>query len=287
MAVSTGMALATAIGAGVAKKGIDKLAGGDKAQKAREAASSGKTLALPKLPGYTNDMGIPEIPMTYLTKDSTPVVDKPTLAPPSAGELGQGRSLDAAGAAFRSLLEPANPQMQDLTNAEAQLSRIDFLRGLRDVMTQNRRSMAQGRGSVFGNDRMDENVARMIMENAQTSEAGARTRAMDRMRGYGNDMGQLASGYGSYAGTERNRTNDYLDQYNRYIDQLRNDKYARVGQKREDQRLYLNTINKRAPTMMEGRADAAASKYAGNMAIAEPFLGALNMGMSGMTGGLF
>lgn len=304
MSMNVGKAIGMALGGapvaamGLGKKLFDSATGATAAQDAMEAESSPNNRALPQIPGYTNKLGIPQVPIPVyqgapVLPYNMPNINKPVLAPPSQGEVGQGSALNASRAASMAMLEPTSAALQDLTNAEGQLGKIDFLKGLRDVMTANRHSRAQGRGGLFDNERNDESLSRMIQQNAQVSEAGARTRAMDRLRGFSGDMNNLASGYGNLASTTRNRTQDFTNLLNTYINNMRADAGTRnsqqrfdvatkVDQQREDVNNFLNLINKAGPAMAQAKTGAAANNYAGNMAFIQPFISMLSGGFGGM-----
>lgn len=295
MAVATAAILGS-LAAGAASAGVGAIANKALGNKATPTVNA-STYALPQIEGYTNQQGIPEVPVpTYngapVLPYNIPTMPKPVLAPPTQGETGQGQALSNSKAALLSMIEPTSPVLQDLTNAEAQLGRIDFLKGLKSVMTANRRSQSQGRGGLFDNERQDETLSHLLQTNAQETEAGARTRAMDRLRTFSTDNQNLAGQYGNYANTERLRRNDFIGQLGNYINQLRTDTATRnsqvrqdigtnVGQRRENVSNFLNQLNKSGPAISEANSVAKGQNAQLLTATAQPFVNALSGAFSG------
>lgn len=174
--------------------------------------------------------------------------------------LGDSKKLLAAA------LDPNSPLYKRLVESETQVSRGDFLRNLRDMQAANRKARSMGRPGLFGDERGDEDVARLLMDNARTSEQTARRSVLDRLSSGTSSLAQLAGRYGDLGGMERNRFRDYQGDLQTEFSQRRNDTLQnistrrgdikdRVDQQREDIRNMLNAATGQRQEMQANQAD--------------------------------
>lgn len=184
----------------------------------------------PTLPGYGMAPGLPQniarMPVAYQNA--------------TAGETAGMKAAQGAESAFRSAANPMDPRVLGLAKEEAQLLRNDQLRGIQDLVRANRREQSLGREGIFGGERGAENISRILTQGAQDSNLRARMNARGMLNTLGTNLNSSAGVYQNQGKMEQYRRDALRQDILNAVSQMREDTYARTGEKRED---YLNKLN--------------------------------------------
>lgn len=231
--------VATAVGAAVAV-GTTAYSSSQQRKAAKKVASASDPNNLPniRLPGfdYAEDapvVDMPEYPTMPILPNDMPTLRQPKLASATYGEQSMGRNLAQAEAANLSLLNPNSSVFRNLAAEEEQLGNQDFLKGVRSLMTANQRAKGRG-GAVFDQERGGEQIMNAILNNARDSNLQARLRARGMLGDASNRFIQTASGFGQQANLETGRRNNFREDLQTRIGQLRQDASTRNNQQRTD-----------------------------------------------------
>lgn len=231
--------------------GIDALTGKPK-KPPTMAGADPSTLPNIDIPGLNFGTG-PKVKMPTLPKDipvlknntmlpnniAVTPMNMPTLPTPkmfgaTQGETGALDATTAQGKLYAAMLDPNNPIMKNQRDAQEQLIKNDFLSGLRDTITSNRRQQARGRNGFLNPERMDEQIIGSVNSNATKARLQARDAATNSLKGVASGFGDVAGGHRNNAVLEQGRRTEFLSQLMNYVNQLRTDVGSRVDQLRSD-----------------------------------------------------
>lgn len=188
-----------------------------------------------KIPGLdygngTPTVNMPAYPNMQVLPYNMPTLPNPTLAPPTTGEMNMGNALSQSQASILALLNPSNPIFKSLSSEQEQLNNQDFLGGLNNIMTADRRSRAQGRGGVLNNERGGEQSMMAILNNARDAHLNAQMQSRSMLGDVANRLQGIAGGYGQEANLEQTRRNQLDINQQNYTNQLRSDDTTRNSQ---------------------------------------------------------
>lgn len=182
----------------------------------------------PKVKMPTLPENMPNLP------ENMPVLPKAQMWGQTTGEAGSLDALKAQGKLYQAMLDPNNPIFKNQWDAQDQLIQNDFLSGLRDSITANRREQARGRRGFMNPERMDEQVTGAVTQNAQKARLLARQQAMQNLGIAANGISGIASGYRDTASLENTRRNQYENDLRDRLSQIRGDITTRLGNTRAD-----------------------------------------------------
>jgi len=204
---------------------------------------------------------------------------------PTYGQTQQRAQLDDSRALLEGILNPDSELNKRLSATSTQVARGDFLRNLRDMQAMDRKARSAGRPSLFGDDRGDENVSRMLMDNAQQAMYKGRATANELLnQAYGNSN-NLATGFGNLANTQMNNRK-FVDESNRYaIGQQREDTNTRTNQQRDDVYRMLQIADPQRSSMQTNQQNANYANQSNANAQFGALGGLLNQAKSAVTQG--
>lgn len=172
---------------------------------------------------------LPNLPMNM------PTLPTPKVWAPTQGEAGAMDATKAQGSLYGAMLDPNNPIYKNQVESQYGLIQNDFLRGLRDTVTANRREVSRGRRGFLNPERMDENVIGSVTQNSQKSRLQARQQALLQLDSIAKGVGGVAENYRGVANLETGRRTDYRQDMQNQLTQQRSDIATRLGLTRQDE----------------------------------------------------
>lgn len=238
---------AGAIGAGIAGAAASGLAGSVMSKGAKGSGGGGSAQQATNpgnypniaIPGFDYGNGTPTVDMPAYPKMSIlpynmPTLPNPQLATPTLGEQNMGNALSQSQASILALLNPSNPIFKTLSAEQEQLNNQDFLGGLRNIMTTDRRMRAQGRGGLLNSEQGGQQSMMAILNNARNAHLNAQMQARGMLGDVSSRLQSLGGSYAQQAGLEQTRRNQLDQNQLNYTNQVRSDMTNRNTQQRTD-----------------------------------------------------
>jgi len=140
-------------------------------------------------PSRYTQIGLPGVDQSgFPTVDLPKYPDLPTFTPgqqdPFAGELAAGTALGEAGGLLNAILDPNSPVLQRLAREETEIINKQFTKGLRNIISANRRERARGRRGLLDVERGEQNSLRALMEAASEASLKGRTTARNLLTNF-------------------------------------------------------------------------------------------------------